>query len=58
MKIHLLAYTYLHCVSYTEETLLKSVCVFCIIINLFLFELSVDAGVAGIDLIEENVELQ
>lgn len=35
-----------------------SSCVFYIIINLFLFELSVDAGVAGIDLIEENVELQ
>lgn len=27
-------------------------------IHLLLFELSVDAGVAGIDLIEENVELQ
>lgn len=58
MLTHLLTHTYLHYVFYTEETLLKFICVFCIIINLFLFELSVDAGVAGIDLIEENVELQ
>lgn len=58
MKIHMLTHTYLHYVFYTEETLLKFICIFCIIIYLFFFELSVDAGVAGIDLIEENVELQ
>lgn len=45
-------------VFYTEETLFKFICVFHIIINLFLFELSVDAGVAGTDLTEENVGLQ
>lgn len=47
-------------VFYTEEnhTLLKFICVFHIIINLFLFELSVDAGVAGTALTEENVGLQ
>lgn len=45
-------------VLHTEETLLKFICVFHIIINLFLFELSVGAGVAGTALTEENVGLQ
>lgn len=42
---------------FRDKTFFKLTCIFCIK-KLLLFELSVDAGVAGIDLIEENVELQ